>query len=50
MLAELRVVEGEGSKNTVRMLVEVMTDAVALLAGEAAAAGRKSRSRSSRRL
>ena len=47
MLAELRVVEGEGSKNTVRMLVEVMTDAVALLAGEAAVAGRKSRSRAS---
>ena len=47
MLAELRVVEGEGSKNTVRMLVEVMTDAVVLLAGEAAAVGRKSRSRAS---
>ena len=47
MLAELRVVEGEGSKNTVGMLVEVMRDAVSLLAGEAAVAGRKSRSRAS---
>ena len=46
MLASLRIVE-EGAVNTKQMILDVIKDAVLLLAGEAAASGRRSRSKAS---
>jgi hypothetical protein len=46
MFASLRIVE-EGALNSKQMLLDVIKDAVLLLAGEAAAAGRRSRSKAS---